>query len=302
MGKIIDLTNQKFNKLTVIEKTSERKNRQVVWKCQCECGKITYVVGQALRNGHTKSCGCLNYEKKDLNSLVDKKFGKLTVIKRSDFSYNNKIYWTCECECGRNLDVLGTDLKNLNINSCSYCKEEKVWNDLSYQKFGLLTAISPTDKRQNSHIVWKCECECGNFCEVNSNSLKSGNTTSCGCLGKKSIGEEKISNILKTKNINFKKQYSFQNCLSPKNFPLLFDFALFDNNNKLKCLIEYDGIQHFKPIEYFGGNEYFEYLQLCDKIKNSYCDKNNIILLRINYKNFNNIEKNIEELISNVNL
>ena len=45
MGKIIDLTGQKFNKLTVIEKTDERKNRQVVWKCRCDCGNISYVVG-----------------------------------------------------------------------------------------------------------------------------------------------------------------------------------------------------------------------------------------------------------------
>lgn len=302
MGKIIDLTGQRFNKLTVIEKTPERKNRQVVWKCQCDCGKITYVVGQALRTGHTKSCGCLNHEKKDSDSLIGKTFGKLTVIKRSDFTYNNKIYWTCECDCGCRLDVSGTDLRNLNITSCNSCKEDKIWNDLSYQKFGLLTTICPTGEKQNSHIVWKCKCECGNFCEVNANSLKTGNTSSCGCLSKKSIGEEKISKFLKEKNINFKRQFSFSDCLSPKNFPLLFDFAIFDKNNDLKCLVEYDGIQHFKPIEYFGGKEYFDYLQYCDEKKDSYCKENNIPLLRIYYKEINNVEKYIEEFLLNVNL
>lgn len=302
MGKIIDLTGQRFNKLTVIEKTPERKNRQVVWKCQCDCGKITYVVGQALRTGHTKSCGCLNHEKKDSDSLIGKTFGKLTVIKRSDFTYNNKIYWTCECDCGCRLDVSGTDLRNLNITSCNSCKEDKIWNDLSYQKFGLLTTICPTGEKQNSHIVWKCKCECGNFCEVNANSLKTGNTSSCGCLSKKSIGEEKISKFLKEKNINFKRQFSFSDCLSPKNFPLLFDFAIFDKNNDLKCLVEYDGIQHFKPIEYFGGKEYFDYLQYCDEKKDSYCKENNIPLLRIYYKEIDNVEKYIEEFLLNVNL
>ena len=57
MGKIKDLTGQRFGDLVVLEITPERKNRQVVWKCQCDCGNITYVVGQALRSGHTKSCG-----------------------------------------------------------------------------------------------------------------------------------------------------------------------------------------------------------------------------------------------------
>ena len=198
--------------------------------------------------------------------------------------------------------MLGTDLRNLNVSSCNYCKEEKIWNDLSYQKFGLLTAICPAGEKQNSHIIWKCKCECGNFCEVNSNSLKSGNTSSCGCLNKKSAGEEKISKILNEKNINFKRQFSFPNCLSPKNFPLLFDFALFDEDNNLKCLIEYDGIQHFKPIEYFGGKLYFNYLQRCDENKNIYCKENEIPLLRINYKEINNMEKYIEEFLLNVNL
>ena len=237
-----------------------------------------------------------------MGSLIGQKFNKLTVIKRSDYIFNNKIYWTCECDCGRRLDVLGTDLRNLNVTSCNFCKEDKIWNDLSYQKFGLLTAICPTGEKQNSHIVWKCKCECGNFCEVNSNSLKSGNTSSCGCLNKKSIGEEKISKILNEKNINFKRQFSFSNCLSPKNFPLLFDFALFDEDNNLKCLIEYDGIQHFKPIEYFGGKLYFNYLQHCDESKNIYCKKNEIPLLRINYKEIDNMEKYIEEFLLNVNL
>ena len=45
MGKIKDLTGEVFGKLKVLEITPERRNRQVVWKCECECGNITYVVG-----------------------------------------------------------------------------------------------------------------------------------------------------------------------------------------------------------------------------------------------------------------
>jgi hypothetical protein len=56
--------------------------------------------------------------------------------------------------------------------------------DLTGQKFGRLTALEPTDKRKGTSVVWQCECECGNICEVRSTSLTTGNTKSCGCLKK----------------------------------------------------------------------------------------------------------------------
>lgn len=57
----------------------------------------------------------------------------------------------------------------------------------------------------------------------------------------------KLKNILTENNINFKTQYSFSDLLSDKNFPLLFDFAIFKDNGKLSHLIEYNGKQHY-PI------------------------------------------------------
>ena len=60
---IVDILNQKFGRLTVIEKTNIRKShRNVVWKCLCDCGKETLVDSGHLRTGHTKSCGCLAQE------------------------------------------------------------------------------------------------------------------------------------------------------------------------------------------------------------------------------------------------
>lgn len=56
--KIIDITGQKFNRLTVIEYYKQDKNRCTLWKCKCDCGKIVIVRGVHLKNGHTKSCGC----------------------------------------------------------------------------------------------------------------------------------------------------------------------------------------------------------------------------------------------------
>lgn len=57
--KIIDLTGQKFGRLTVIRLLKERQYNKKVYKCKCDCGKYTNVIGSSLTSGKTKSCGCL---------------------------------------------------------------------------------------------------------------------------------------------------------------------------------------------------------------------------------------------------
>lgn len=57
-----DLTGQKFGRLTVMERSGKNKFNYATWRCKCECGKEIVVPGNALRNGNTKSCGCLNLE------------------------------------------------------------------------------------------------------------------------------------------------------------------------------------------------------------------------------------------------
>lgn len=57
MGKCIDLTGQKFGRLTVI-KRAENKGTRATWLCKCDCGNELIVVGKNLRTGNTKSCGC----------------------------------------------------------------------------------------------------------------------------------------------------------------------------------------------------------------------------------------------------
>lgn len=59
MGKLIDLTGQKFGRLTVLKDSGQKKSNEHLWECQCSCGKICLVKGVHLRTGQTKSCGCL---------------------------------------------------------------------------------------------------------------------------------------------------------------------------------------------------------------------------------------------------
>lgn len=61
-GRPIDLTGKTFGKLTVLERAGQNKNRNALWKCQCECGLIKITSGRLLRNGDSKSCGCLRLD------------------------------------------------------------------------------------------------------------------------------------------------------------------------------------------------------------------------------------------------
>lgn len=63
MGKFIDITGKKFNKLTVIGFYEKSKNG-ARWLCECDCGNKTIVRGANLKNGSVKSCGCLTHEVK----------------------------------------------------------------------------------------------------------------------------------------------------------------------------------------------------------------------------------------------
>ena len=106
---------------------------------------------------------------------------------------------------------------------------------------------------------------------------------------KMSKGENKINNILTNLNIKFECQKTFSDCISENK--LKFDFYLTEKN----ICIEYDGEQHFKPIEYFGGENSFNKLKERDNIKNEYCINNNIFLLRIPYSSYNDIENIIKK-------
>lgn len=66
--KALDLTNKKFHRLLVVEKTEKRSRGQIVWICRCDCGNIKAVISGDLTSGHTKSCGCLQKEKAKINA------------------------------------------------------------------------------------------------------------------------------------------------------------------------------------------------------------------------------------------
>lgn len=66
--------------------------------------------------------------------------------------------------------------------------------NLSGQQFGLLTVIEEYGRNKGNHILWKCQCQCGNYHITSRYSLTSGLTRSCGCLRRKR-NREKLINV-----------------------------------------------------------------------------------------------------------
>lgn len=225
-------------------------------------------------------------------NLIGQKFGRLTVVDTAP-NKGKRTQWKCICECGNEYVGLTESLRNGTLRSCGCLRAEtarsngmKGLKDLSGQKFGKLTVLSYVGSNRE-RSSWKCECECGNIVIVNQMELTRGDTLSCGCL-RSSFGELQIEKILKEHQIDYKKEYSFDDLVSENGVPLRFDFAIFENE-RLQYLIEYDGEQHYLTKTDKIWSDTVKKRQERDKIKNEYAWCHKIPLYRIPYWEKNNI-------------
>ena len=98
-----------------------------------------------------------------------------------------------------------------------------------------------------------------------------------------SRGEITIAEILEEAGLDFKEEYSFPDLVSNTGRALRFDFAVFDDDGDIDFLIEYQGIQHYKPKDKFGGWSGLKKQQFNDMKKREYCKKHGITLVAIPY-------------------
>lgn len=223
--------------------------------------------------------------------LTNQRYGRLIVLYESSVKKQGRVTWHCKCDCGNECDVTSHNLRTGNTQSCGCLQRDRVaeanhkLNAIDYtgQKFGKLTAISPTDERgPDGSIIWLYKCDCGNYKKISCHEVNNGRTLSCGCLAM-SRGEYKIKLLLEKANIPFVQEKSFDDCIC------LNDKARFDFYVNNQYLIEFDGKQHFqKPNEYTGSWDITK-VQERDKIKNQWCKNNNIPLIRIPYTHYDKI-------------
>ena len=241
-------------------------------------------------------CGCPNcshritlddkqFEKKlsELNPNIEVVGGYFGTMKKTKFKCRR---------CSYEWETLPNNVFSHN-SDCPKCSNRlKKTHDEFVE---LMSKISPNIKilgtydGRNREV--KCEClKCGYVWEVPASSLLSGR----GCANcNSSKGEERISTFLDSKNIKYIREYVFKNLRRMR-----FDFYLPDYG----IAIEYDGIQHFKPIDFAGKGEEWAKSNLKDtkkrdKAKTEFCKTNNIPLLRILYTD-SDVENKLGEFIN----
>ena len=120
-----DLINQHFGRLTVLGDVGKRTGLgRVLWHCLCECGTVTFVRGDHLKNGSITSCGCLNEEKKQerYKDLTDTETDNFKIVDRA-YSKNQRVYWNCICKhCGNHIELQSNQIER---NSSCGCKQKR---------------------------------------------------------------------------------------------------------------------------------------------------------------------------------
>lgn len=279
--KLKDLVGEKFNKLHVVEKCKNKgKDTHAVWLCLCDCGNFVEVRSNDLISGKQKSCGCLKTEriikigKSNAIDISNRKFGKLTVIEADKKRKSKYTYWICECVCGNITSVRTYNLTSGKTSGCGKCN----YVDILGNVYGKLTVISFSGTGKTGS-KWLCQCECGNTKNILAQYLKSGKTTSCGCIGESSIASQ-LKKYFKEK-YNAKTEYKILiNLETKKHLP--FDIYI----PKYKLFIEIHGQQHYSFIEFFHKTiERFISSKNRDKLKRRYA-KNHGTFIEIDIRKF----------------
>lgn len=220
----------------------------------------------------------------DFIKIIKRKLGNKYDYSLFEYKdYNTKIKIICP-EHG----VFEKHPKHLkNGNGCPTCSKIKADNNQRKSIEKLINDFKRTHKNKyiynldkinyiNTYTPICITCRIhGDFNQIPRDHIRGQGCPYC----KESKGERLISNTLTDMNIKFEREKIFNDCLSLKGYPLKYDFYLLEHN----IIIEYDGLQHYKTNEYFGGyNGLLERIRN-DRIKNEYCIENNIKLIRIKY-------------------
>lgn len=184
MPKTIDITGQKFGRLTAI-KFIRKEGKKFFWLCKCDCGNEKEIVrSQFVGSGSTKSCGCLAKEiRSKRTDITGQKFGKLTAIREVDKERN---IWLFNCDCGGTKETCKYNITRNTLGRHCGCVLPKYYScpiDISGRRFGKLTAIEFTGEYNNNSPLWLFSCDCGGerILRKNQVTCKKYPVKHCGC-------------------------------------------------------------------------------------------------------------------------
>ena len=275
----------------LISETYVNKNEKLDIKCPI-CNDI-FSMSYNNFHHHKQRCPKCSFKEKFENQVYSYEFIKNEIEKTNEYLLLSNEYIGCwnelEIKCLKHNKVFYKSWHSFQQGKrCNDCgmesRTEKQRHSIEYVREYIESQGDKllSDKYINNIEKLEILCKKGHIFTMGFGSY----VTNHRCpICNESKGEKRISEILDNFNILYTRQKTFDDCRFKNKLP--FDFYL----PKYNCCIEFDGEQHFEIVEHFNGLEGFVDRKIRDTIKNIYCQQNNIKLVRISYKDFNNIEK-----------
>jgi hypothetical protein len=282
IDKLKEFISEKYPNIKILNNGDIKYQERVNFICKKHGNLNT-------RLDHFLKKGCIECKKEKKLDNQKSKF-----IKNSKIKHNNKYLYDKVNYINNKTNVIITCKKHgdfkqrpdnhLSGSGCTNCNYKLSTSDFIEKSNKIHNNKYLYDKTEydgnRKYVTIRCKKH-GYFNQIARIHLEGFGCSKCN----ESTGEKKISSVLEKNNIKFIKQYKFENCKNILKLP--FDFYL----PKYKICIEYNGIQHYEPVDFFGGEKSFEYRKKLDEIKYNYCKDNNINLIIISYKD------NIEDII-----
>jgi hypothetical protein len=297
----------------LLDNFTQGSNQKVWWKCHvCYGVWLTRIADRTNQGNGCPYCSGRNplVGKTDLLTINPKLCEEWNYTKNKLGPENytrgssKKVWWICKR--GHEWQTtISNRISSFSNSNCPYCSGHKVivgktdlltlYPELCKEWDGLKNKLGPKHYRPGSkkRVWWLCKkCKCNWQSTIQHRALHTSGCPQC----RNSKGENLIATYLDNYNIRYKTQKTFNDLRGlQSNYLLRFDFYVSDYN----LCIEYNGYQHYYPSNLYTKNKIKQLIQLrktkqYDRIKKHYCRDNNINLLIIHYKDFDNIDKIIK--------
>lgn len=280
---------------------SEYKSRQTEIKITCSlCNHSWFTKPRALINSKPENFKCPNCKRIEFKEKYEKKFNYNYTIGLNYKSMRDSIEVTCN-KCEHSWQPIARLLEASKNLQCPNCYRKAKWTESDFIK--KLNKLHPNEYLLLSNFTGtknsiRVKHECGYIREAKAQNILNYNCPNCSkALDSKGI--QLIKNYLIENNYKYDIERPL--CINPNtNYMLKMDIAVYGEGDEI-YFIEFDGEQHFKPIEHWGGIETFKKNYEKDKIKNKYIESvENYHLLRIRFDEIELIETKLSKYLSNI--
>lgn len=241
--------------------------------CEC-CGKPYDRVPSKAEGSRfcSKQCFGKACGGSGLKDETGKRYGRWTVLEKAESNDRGDAYWLCRCDCGTERVVKGGSLRSGDSKSCG-CYHREVSAETAARnfsrpiepgtRFNRLIVLEPMGS-DGTYLTYKCRCDCGNEIVTRSNSLRTGNTQSCGCLNR-----ERVESAVTTHGMSgtkvFNRWRSRVRLESDSDWTLEMEQLLFQVQDRcVVCGAEDDlSVDHVIPVSKGGHAEPGNVVVLC---------------------------------------